>query len=71
MEMTLMVITFLDLNLVIRLSIVESMEEEVLEVTKLDARHVIKLDILLPPVTHRDATPVVGLVTKPKNVQIK
>ena len=54
MKMDLMVIVFLVLTLVISLWIVESTEEEVLEVlmTKLDAGHVTKMDILLPPITH-------------------
>ena len=52
--MALMVIVFLVLTLVIRQWIVDSTEEEVLEVsmTKLDAGHVTKLDILLLLVTH-------------------
>ena len=42
------------LTLVIRLWIVDSTKEEVMEVLmkKLDARHVTKMDILLPPITH-------------------
>ena len=49
------------------------MEEEGLEalMTQLDAGHVTKLDILLPPVTNGDDTHAVGLVTNPKNVQVK
>ena len=52
MKVDLIVIVFLVLTLVIRLWIVDSMEEEVLEMTKLEARHVTKLGILLPPITH-------------------
>ena len=61
------------LTLVIRIWIVDSMKEEVLEapMTKLDVVHVIKLDIILPPIAHGDATLAVGLVTNPKNVQVK
>ena len=52
--MDLMVNVIYVLTLVIKLWIVDSMEEEVLEapMTKLDAGHVTKLDILLLLVTH-------------------
>ena len=48
----------------------DSTEEEVVEflMTQLDGGHIIKLRILLPHVTHWDATHEVGLVTEPKNV---
>ena len=39
--------------------------------TKLYVGYVTKFNILLPHVTHWDATHAVGLVTKPKNVQVK
>ena len=39
--------------------------------TQIDVGHVIKLDMFLPRVTHSNATHAVGLVTKPKNVQVK
>ena len=54
MKMDLMVIVFLVLTLVIMLRIIDSTEEEVLEIpmTKLDAGHVTKMDILFPPITH-------------------
>ena len=53
-ENDLMVIVFHVLTLVIRLWILDSIEEEVLEVpvTKLDVGHVTKMDILLLLVTH-------------------
>ena len=49
------------------------MEEEGLEapMTQLDVGHAINSDMLLPHVTHWDATPAVGLDTKPMNVPIK
>ena len=52
--MAFIVIVSLVLTLVIRLWIVDSTKEEVMEVLmkKLDARHVTKMDILLPPITH-------------------
>ena len=54
MKVDLMVIVIFVLTLVIRLWIVDSTEEEVIEaqITKLDAGHVTKLDILLPLATH-------------------
>ena len=54
MKMDLTVIAILVLTLVIRLWIVESTEEEVLEaaMTKLYVVHVTKMDILLPPIKH-------------------
>ena len=53
MNMDLMVIVICVLTLVIRLWIVDSMEEEGLEapMSQLDVGHVINLDMLLPPVT--------------------
>ena len=54
MKVDSMVIVIFVLTLVIKLLIVDSMEEEVVEspMTQLDARHVIKLDMLLAHVTH-------------------
>ena len=54
MKMDLMVIVYLGLNLVIRLWIVDSTEEEVLEVPmkNLYVVHVTMLDIFLLLVTH-------------------
>ena len=54
MKMALMVIVLLVLTLVIRLWIVDSTEEEAMEVSmpKLDAGHVTKMDILPLLVTH-------------------
>ena len=73
MKVASMVIVIFVLTLVIRLWIVGPMEEEGLEapMSQLDVGHVIKSDMLLPPVTLWDATHVVGLVTKPKSVQVK
>ena len=52
MKVDLMVIVIFVLTLVIRLWIVDSTEEEVMEsqITKLDGGHIIKLDIFMPPV---------------------
>ena len=54
MKVDLMVISIFVLTFVIRLCIVDSMEEEGMEtpMTQLYAGHVTKLDILLPTVTH-------------------
>ena len=54
MKVVSMVIIIFVLTLVIKLWIVDSMKEEVVEgpMTQLDAGHVIKLDMLLPHVTH-------------------
>ena len=54
MKMDSMVIVIFVLTLVIRIWIVVSTEEEVMEaqITKLDVGHVIRLDILLLFVTH-------------------
>ena len=54
MKVDSMVIVIFVLTLVIKLWSVESTEEEVVEgpMTQLDARHVIKLDMSLPHVTH-------------------
>ena len=54
MKVVLMVIVIFILTLVIKLWSVDSTEEEVVEVpmTLLDGGHVIKLDMLLPLVTH-------------------
>ena len=54
MKVDLIVIVIFVLTLVIRLWIVDSMEEEGLEapMTQLDVGHVIKSDMLLPHVTH-------------------
>ena len=54
MKVASMVIVIFVLTLVIRIWIVDSMEEEGLEapMTKLNAGHVTKLDILLLLVTH-------------------
>ena len=73
MKVDLIVIVIFVLTLILRLSITCSQEEEVLEapMTKLDVVHVIKLDIILPPIAHGDATLAVGLVTNTKNVQVK
>ena len=73
MNVASMVIVIFVLTLVIRLWIVDSTEEEVLEapITQLNDGHVIKVDILLLFVTHCDVTHAIGLVTKPKNVQVK
>ena len=71
--MDLMVIIFVVLTLVIRLWIVGSMEGEGLEapMSQLDVGHAIKSDMLLPHVAQWDATPAVGLDTKPMNVPVK
>ena len=54
MPVALMVIVIFVLTLIIRLWIVDSMEEEELEapMTQLDVGHAIKSDMLLPHVTH-------------------
>ena len=54
MKVDSMVIVIFVLTLVIKLWIVDSMKEEVVEgpVTQLDVGHVIKLDMLLPHATH-------------------
>ena len=54
MKVASMVNVIFVLTLVIRLWIVDSMEEEGLEapMTQLDVRHVINSDMLLPHVTH-------------------
>ena len=54
MNMNSMVIVIFVLTLVIRLWIVDSMEEEGLEapMTQLDVGHAIKSDMVLPHVTH-------------------
>ena len=54
MKVVSIVIGIFVLTLVIKMWIVDSTEEEVLEapLTKLDVGHVTKMDILLPPVTH-------------------
>ena len=54
MKVDLMVIVIFVLTLVIRIWIVDSMEEEGLEapMNQLDVVHVIKSDMLLPHVTH-------------------
>ena len=71
--MASMVIVIFVLTLVIKLWIVDSMEEEGLEapMTRSDVGHAIKSDMLLPHVTHWDATLAVGLETKPMNVLVK
>ena len=50
MKVDLMVIVIFVLTFLVRIWIVDSMEEEV--ITKLDVGHVTKMDILFLPVTH-------------------
>ena len=59
MKVASMVIVIFVLTLVIKLWIVDSMEEEVVEapMTQLDVGHVIKSDMLLPHVTDRIINP--------------
>ena len=54
MKLASMVIVIFALTLVIRLWIVDSMEEQGLEfpMTQLDVGHVVKSNMLLPHVTH-------------------